>query len=190
MVYDESEWGMCLAPTRHVTKVRLSTDSPHRVVIPRITPEFQYPWFCFYCPSLFPACWMLQPLLTWRPLQGHQCLSHRRPQIQQRHCRRSSIVRDDHAASLKRRRRRPRHRRHYGCGLRQWCPPQWRGRVMRRRKQTKSRPQKSEQNHPASRHLIQTWAIMISRERPTSNVKSMQMCWRRGCQYNYGRGAR
>jgi hypothetical protein len=40
---------MCLAPTHHVTKVRPSIDSPHRVVIPRITPEYQYPWFRFYC---------------------------------------------------------------------------------------------------------------------------------------------
>jgi hypothetical protein len=42
-------------PTRHMTKVRLSIDSPHRVVILRITPEYQYPWFCFYCPFLFPG---------------------------------------------------------------------------------------------------------------------------------------
>ena len=44
---------MCLAPTRHMTKVRLSTDSTHQVLIPRQTPEYQYPWFCFYFASLF-----------------------------------------------------------------------------------------------------------------------------------------
>ncbi len=38
---------MCSAPTRHVAKVRLSIHSPYRVVIPRITPEYQYPWFRF-----------------------------------------------------------------------------------------------------------------------------------------------
>ena len=36
---------MCSAPTRRMTKVRPSIDSPHRVVI----PEYQYPWFRFYC---------------------------------------------------------------------------------------------------------------------------------------------
>ena len=61
-----NEAGMCSAPTRHVTKVRPSIDSPHRVIIPRRTPEYQYPWFCFYCASLSPACWMLHHLLTWR----------------------------------------------------------------------------------------------------------------------------
>ena len=50
---------MCLAPTRRMTKVRPSIDSPHRVVILRRTPEYQYPWFRFYYNSLFPACWML-----------------------------------------------------------------------------------------------------------------------------------
>jgi hypothetical protein len=74
---------MCLAPTRHVTKVRLSIDSPHRVVIPRRTPEYQYPRFRFCCASLFPACWMLHYLLTWRPLRGHQRLSRRWPQTRQ-----------------------------------------------------------------------------------------------------------
>jgi hypothetical protein len=74
---------MCLAPTRHVAKVRLSIHSPYRVVIPRITPEYQYPWFCFYCASLFPACWMLQPLI-WRVLRDHcPCLPRCRPQTQQ-----------------------------------------------------------------------------------------------------------
>jgi hypothetical protein len=38
-----------------MTKVRLSIDSPHQVVISRITPEYQYPRFRFYCPSLFPG---------------------------------------------------------------------------------------------------------------------------------------
>ncbi len=38
-----------------MTKVRLSNDSPQRVVIRRITPEYQYLWFRFYCPSLFPG---------------------------------------------------------------------------------------------------------------------------------------
>ncbi len=74
---------MCSAPTRHVTKVRPSIDSPHRVVIPRRTPEYQYPWFRFYCASLFPACWMLHYLLTWRLLRGHQRLSRHRPQTWQ-----------------------------------------------------------------------------------------------------------
>jgi hypothetical protein len=37
-------------------------------------PEYQYPWFRFYCASLFPACWMLHHLLTWRPLQDHRHL--------------------------------------------------------------------------------------------------------------------
>jgi hypothetical protein len=87
----------CSAHTRHVTKVRLSTDSPHRVVIPYITPEYQYPWFRFYCASLFPACWMLHHLLTWRPLQGCQRLSHHRPQARQpspspRHRRRQTCL--------------------------------------------------------------------------------------------------
>ena len=41
-----------LAPTRPMTKVRLSTDSPHQIVIPRRTPEYQYPWFRFHCASL------------------------------------------------------------------------------------------------------------------------------------------
>ena len=50
---------MCLAPTGCMTKIRSSRiDIPHRVVIPRITPEYQNPWFCFYCDSLFPACWL------------------------------------------------------------------------------------------------------------------------------------
>ena len=44
------------APTCHMTKVRLSNNSPHRVVILRIMPEYQYPPIHFYCPSLFPAC--------------------------------------------------------------------------------------------------------------------------------------
>jgi hypothetical protein len=81
----------CSAHTCHVAKVRLSTDGPHRVVIPRITPEYQYPWIRFYCASLFPACWMLHHLLTWWPLHGCQRLSHCRPQVWQlsllpRHC--------------------------------------------------------------------------------------------------------
>ena len=49
---------MCSALTRRMTKVMLSTDSPHRVVTSRRTPEYQYPWFRFYCASLFSACWM------------------------------------------------------------------------------------------------------------------------------------
>jgi hypothetical protein len=61
---------MCLAPTHHVAKVKLSIHSPYQVVIPRITPEYQYSPICFYCPSLFPACWMLQPLI-WRVLRDH-----------------------------------------------------------------------------------------------------------------------
>jgi hypothetical protein len=44
---------MCLAPTRRMTKVRLSTDSPHQVVISHRTPECQYPWFRFYWASNF-----------------------------------------------------------------------------------------------------------------------------------------
>jgi hypothetical protein len=55
MVYVEGEWGMCPAPTRRMTKVRLSNDSPQQVVIRRITPEYQYLWFRFYCPSIFPG---------------------------------------------------------------------------------------------------------------------------------------
>jgi hypothetical protein len=43
----------------------------HQVVIPRIKPEYQYPWFRFCCASLFPACWMLQPLI-WRVLRDHR----------------------------------------------------------------------------------------------------------------------
>ena len=66
---------MCSAPTRRMTKVRLSTDSLHQVVILRRTPEYQYLWFRFYCASLFPACWMLHHLLTWQPLQDHRHLS-------------------------------------------------------------------------------------------------------------------
>jgi hypothetical protein len=46
---------MCSSPTRHMTKVRLSIDSPHQVVLSRIKPEYQYPRFRFYCPSLFPG---------------------------------------------------------------------------------------------------------------------------------------
>ncbi len=82
MVYVEGEWGMCLAPTRRMTKVRLSNGSPQWVVIRHITPEYQYLWFCFYCPSLFPAWWMLHHLI-WRLLQGHQCLSCHWPQTWQ-----------------------------------------------------------------------------------------------------------
>jgi hypothetical protein len=38
-----------------MTKVMLSNDNPQRVVIRRITPKYQYLWFRFYCPSLFPG---------------------------------------------------------------------------------------------------------------------------------------
>jgi hypothetical protein len=74
---------MCLAPTCHVAKVRLSIHSPYQVVISHKTPGYQYPWFCFYCASLFPACWMLQPLI-WRVLRDH-CprLARCRPQTWQ-----------------------------------------------------------------------------------------------------------
>jgi hypothetical protein len=44
---------MCSAPTCHVTNVRPSIDSPHQVVISCRTPEYQYPWFRFYCDSIF-----------------------------------------------------------------------------------------------------------------------------------------
>jgi hypothetical protein len=44
---------MCSAPTCHVTNVRPSINSPHRVAISRRTPEYQYPWFRFYCDSIF-----------------------------------------------------------------------------------------------------------------------------------------
>ena len=42
-----------LGPHTSHDKVRLSTDSPHRVVISRRTPEYQYHWFRFYCNSIF-----------------------------------------------------------------------------------------------------------------------------------------
>jgi hypothetical protein len=38
-----------------MTNVRLSINSPQQVVIRRIKPEYQYLWFRFYCPSLFPG---------------------------------------------------------------------------------------------------------------------------------------
>ncbi len=44
---------MCSAPTRCMTKVWLSTNSPHRVVISRRTPEYQYPWFRFIALPFF-----------------------------------------------------------------------------------------------------------------------------------------
>ena len=59
MVYDEGEWGMCSAPTRRMSKVRPSINSPHRVVILHQTPEYQYHRFHFYCASLFPFSSML-----------------------------------------------------------------------------------------------------------------------------------
>ncbi len=74
---------MCLAPTCHVAKVRLSIHSPYQVVILCITPEYQYPWFCFYCAYLFPACWMLQPLIWWVLRDHRPCLARCWPQTQQ-----------------------------------------------------------------------------------------------------------
>ncbi len=44
---------MFSAPTRQVTNVRPSRNSPHRAVIPRDTPEYQCPWFQFYRASNF-----------------------------------------------------------------------------------------------------------------------------------------
>ena len=67
---------MCSAPTCHMTKVRLSTNSPHRVVILCRMPEYQYHWFCFYCDSLFPA-WMRHVGILFG---GADRLSHCRPQ--------------------------------------------------------------------------------------------------------------
>ncbi len=44
---------MFSAPTRQVTNVRASRDSPHQAVIPHDTPEYQCPWFQFYRASKF-----------------------------------------------------------------------------------------------------------------------------------------
>ena len=78
MVYDKGEWGMCSAPTRHMTKVRPSIDSPHQVVISCWTPEYQYPWFYFYCDSLFQhGCCIIWyggrcEIINVYPLIGHR----------------------------------------------------------------------------------------------------------------------
>ena len=71
---------MCSAPTCHVTNVRPSMDSPHRVVILRNTPEYQYPWFRFYCDSIFSVCWMLQVEIL---IGGVDRLSRHQPQTRQ-----------------------------------------------------------------------------------------------------------
>jgi hypothetical protein len=59
---------MFLAPTRQVTNVIPSIDSPHRAVIPRDTPEYQCPWFQFYRASNF-YCMAIaaEPLLPSGP---------------------------------------------------------------------------------------------------------------------------
>jgi hypothetical protein len=44
---------MFLAPTRQVTNVRPSRDSPHRAVIPPDMPEYQCPWFQYWRASNF-----------------------------------------------------------------------------------------------------------------------------------------
>ena len=53
ILWSTTKVSMCLVPTRRMTKVRLSTNSPHRVVIPRFTPEYQYPWFRFIATPFF-----------------------------------------------------------------------------------------------------------------------------------------
>ncbi len=100
--------------TRRMTKVRPSID--------RRMPEYQYPWFRFYRASLFPAsCRMLHHLI-WRPLQDHQRLSRRRPQIWQpspspRH-RREANTHPHSSVDVNI----TGHHRHYGCRRRRRCP--------------------------------------------------------------------